>query len=147
MKISTRSRYGTRLMLVLALEYGRGAVFLKEIAKREEISEKYLSQIIIPLRGSGLVNSFRGAHGGYSLAKPPSEITLREIVDILEGGFNLVPQAKTAASRQMVSQRVTGEVWEKLREAIFQTLGSITLEDLISRYSEKNGKAAFMYNI
>ncbi|MGZ3648840.1 MAG: RrF2 family transcriptional regulator, partial [Syntrophales bacterium] len=63
MKLSTRARYGVRLMVVLALNYGKGLVFLKDIAKGENISEKYLSQIIIPLRGVGLVNSSRGAYG------------------------------------------------------------------------------------
>ncbi|MGZ6292050.1 MAG: RrF2 family transcriptional regulator, partial [Syntrophales bacterium] len=63
MKLSTRARYGVRLMVALALNYGKGLVFLKDIAKGENISEKYLSQIIIPLRGVGLVNSSRGAYG------------------------------------------------------------------------------------
>ena len=69
MKLSTRARYGVRLMLALAKNYGQGSVFLREVAKSEEISEKYLSQIIIPLRGTGLVSSSRGVHGGYTLSK------------------------------------------------------------------------------
>ena len=85
MKLSTRARYGVRLMLALARSYGQGSVYLKDVAKGEEISEKYLSQIIIPLRSAGLVNSTRGAHGGYMLSKPPAEITLKQIVDPLEG--------------------------------------------------------------
>ena len=80
MKITTRSRYGVRLMLELAGNYGKGQVLLKDIARNEGISEKYLSLIIIPLRTAGLVQSTRGAHGGYSLAKPPGEITLKDIV-------------------------------------------------------------------
>ena len=76
MKLSTRARYGVRMMLVLARNYGEGTIYLKEIAKSEEISEKYLSQIIIPLKWVGLVKSIRGAHGGYALAKSPSNITL-----------------------------------------------------------------------
>ncbi len=80
MKLSTRARYGTRLMLKLALRYGKGPVFLKDIARAEEISEKYLSQIIIPLKGAGLVRAFRGAHGGYTLARAPDRIKLKDIV-------------------------------------------------------------------
>ena len=80
MNISTRTRYGTRLMLELGLNYGKEPLLLREIAASQEISEKYLSQIIIPLKAAGLVNSFRGARGGYILAKPPKQITLNDIV-------------------------------------------------------------------
>ncbi|MDD5513500.1 MAG: Rrf2 family transcriptional regulator, partial [Candidatus Omnitrophica bacterium] len=65
MKLSTRSRYGTRFMLDLALNQSNGPVLLKEISKRQEISEKYLSQLVIPLKSKGLINASRGAHGGY----------------------------------------------------------------------------------
>lgn len=76
MKITTRVRYGVRLMLDLALNYGKGAKVLKDLAQKEGISEKYLSQIISPLKSKGLVSSGRGAHGGYVLAKAPNEITV-----------------------------------------------------------------------
>ena len=84
MRLSTKGRYGTRLMLDLALHYGEGLVFLKDIAKREEISVGYLEHLIPPLKSAGLIKSSRGAHGGYSLAKEPSEINLREIVQVFE---------------------------------------------------------------
>jgi len=71
MKLSTRIRYGVRLMLLLAENWGKGPVFLRDIARTEEISEKYLSLIIIPLRTKGLVNSTRGAHGGYTWPSHP----------------------------------------------------------------------------
>ena len=71
MKISTRGRYGIRLMLALALNYNNGTIPLKTIAKDQGISEKYLEQIINPLTKSGLVKSFRGAQGGYMLTNPP----------------------------------------------------------------------------
>ena len=85
MRTSTRSRYGVRLMLELALSHGKGPIFLKDIARRQEISDKYLSQIIIPLKSAGLVSSHRGAHGGYVLQREPARITIREIVEVLEG--------------------------------------------------------------
>src|SRR4030067_739218 len=90
MKLSTRSRYGVRLMLALGVKSNQGPIFLKDIARSEEISEKYLSQIIIPLKAKGLVSTFRGAHGGYILARRASEIRLREIVEPLEGDLCLV---------------------------------------------------------
>jgi Rrf2 family protein len=85
MKISTKIRYGTRAMLELACHYGEGPIELKEIAKRESISLKYLEQVIVPLRTAGLVKSVRGSKGGYSLAKPPSDICLNDLIEILEG--------------------------------------------------------------
>ena len=98
MKLSTRARYGVRLMVALAFNYGKGPVFLKDIAKGENISEKYLSLIIIPLRRVGLVNSIRGAYGGYILAKDPSQITMKEIVDVLEGDCSLVDCVKNPST-------------------------------------------------
>ena len=85
MKISTRTRYGIRMMLALALNAGKEPLGLGCIAESEEISEKYLSQIIIPLRTAGLVTTVRGAHGGYNLSRAASEITLKEIVEAIEG--------------------------------------------------------------
>src|SRR4030065_2254437 len=90
MKISTKIRYGTRAMLELASRYGEGPIELREIAKRENISPKYLEQVIIPLRTAGLVKSVRGSKGGYSLAKPPSEILLKDVIEVLEGPLDLI---------------------------------------------------------
>ena len=138
MKLSTRTRYGVRMMLALARHYGQGSVYLKDIAKSEEISEKYLSQIIIPLRGVGLVHSVRGAYGGYSLAKAPSEITLKDIVDVLEGDClvdcvrdpGICPRTQSCASR---------DVWDLLGGKISELLASVTLEKLLRMDEEKAG--------
>ena len=82
MKISTRGRYGIRLMLALALNYNNGTIPLKTIAKDQGISEKYLEQIINPLTKSGLVKSFRGAQGGYTLTNPPALCPLWTVLTI-----------------------------------------------------------------
>src|SRR4030065_2738604 len=89
MKLSSKIRYGSRAMVELASHYGEGAIELKEIAKKENISPKYLEQVIIPLRTAGLVKSVRGSKGGYSLARSPSEICLFDVVEILEGPLYL----------------------------------------------------------
>ncbi len=136
MKLSTRARYGVRLMLVLALNYGKGPVYLKDIAKLEEISEKYLSLIIIPLRGVGLVNSLRGAKGGYSLARDPSLITLKEIVEVLEGD-SLVDCIKDPSTCSRVPTCASRDVWALLGGKISETLDSITLEQLVVMNREK----------
>jgi len=128
-KLSTRARYGVRLMLSLALNYGKGPVFLKDIAKREEISEKYLSLIIIPLRGVGLVTSNRGAYGGYTLAREPSKITIKEIVDVLEGDC-LVNCIKDSTACNRISTCAARDIWILLGGKISETLNSITLKKL-----------------
>ena len=138
MRLSTRARYGTRLMLELALNFNQGTVFLKDIAQKEEISEKYLSQLVIPLKASGLISSSRGAHGGYRLAKPPSQITLMEIVQILEGNLSLVECIKNPSVCSRVSQCVTRDIWEKLDETISGVLSSVTLEDLVNLQNKAN---------
>ena len=140
MKLSTRARYGVRLMLDLARQYGQRPVYLREVAEREAISEKYLSQIIIPLRGQGLVLSARGAYGGYSLAKPPSEITLREIVEPLEGGICLVDCVKHPSACSRVDHCVARDVWATLGEKISETLDSVTLEELVRKNREKSSR-------
>jgi Rrf2 family protein len=144
MKLSTRSRYGVRLMLDLARS--RGQVYLKDIAKEEEISEKYLSLIIIPLKAAGLVASMRGAHGGYTLAREPSAITLKEIVDLLEGDTCLVDCVKNPSACPRASKCASRDLWSTVSEGISQTLGSITLEDL-ARKSREKGEGADMYHI
>jgi Rrf2 family protein len=136
MKLSTRARYGVRLMLALAGKYGQGPVFLKDVAKGEEISEKYLSQIIIPLRSAGLVNSSRGAHGGYMLSKSPAEITLKQIVEPLEGDC-LVDCVKNPAACSRVATCASRDVWSLLGGKIAETLGGITLEHLMQMNRDK----------
>ncbi|MEN6464967.1 MAG: Rrf2 family transcriptional regulator [Syntrophaceae bacterium] len=136
MKLSTRSRYGVRLMLALARSYGQGPLYLKDIARSEEISEKYLSLIIIPLRGVGLVNSTRGSHGGYTLARSPEKITMKEIVDVLEGNC-LVDCIKDPAACSRVSTCASRDIWAMLEGKISETLGSITLQQLVRINQDK----------
>ena len=136
MKLSTRTRYGMRLMLALARNYGQGFVFLKDVAKGEDISEKYLSQIIIPLRGAGLVSSSRGVHGGYTLARSPAEITLRQIVEPLEGDC-LVDCVNSPAACPRVLTCASRDVWTLLGGKISETLSGITLEQLLHRDQDK----------
>jgi Rrf2 family protein len=127
-------------MLALAKNYGRGTLFLKDVAKSEEISEKYLGQIIIPLRGAGLVNSNRGAHGGYNLARSPGEITLRQIVEPLEGDC-LVDCLKNSSACSRVSTCASRDVWALLGGRISETLEGITLEQLVRMNQDKAEQA------
>ncbi len=136
MKLSTRARYGARLMIFLARHYGQGSVFLREIAQEEDISEKYLSLIILSLKGAGLVNSARGANGGYSLAKPPSQINLRQIVEVFEGKC-IVDCLKNPSSCPRASVCASRDVWSLLGEKISETLESVSLEQLVQVHRRK----------
>jgi len=138
MRLSTRARYGTRLMLELALNFNNGTIFLKDIAEKEEISEKYLSHLVIPLKSSGLISSSRGAHGGYQLTKSPSQITLKEIVQTLEGSISCVECVKNPSICPRVSKCATRGIWEKLDEKISDELSSVTLEDLANSQKKLN---------
>jgi Rrf2 family protein len=137
MKLSTRTRYGVRLMAALASEYSSKPLFLKDIAAMEEISEKYLSLIVIPLRASGLIKSLRGAHGGYSLAKDPREITLYNIVEALEGEICLVRCVKQPALCNRAAICPTRDTWSVLGDKIKENLNEITLTELIKQKKEK----------
>ncbi len=147
MKISTKIRYGTRAILELACHYGEGPIELKEIAKRESISLKYLEQVIVPLRTAGLVKSVRGSKGGYSLAKPPSDICLNDLIEILEGPLNLIECLNDAKVCQRIPTCVTRDIWKEVSEAIQGIFHSVTLEDMVNRRKEKEGRIPPMYQI
>ncbi len=139
MKISTKGRYGLRLMVDLAVHYEQGLVPLKEIAVRQEISEKYLEQIMMQLNRSGLVRSVRGAQGGYCLAQPPESITVGGVLRVMEGSLapvDCVSDEGPLCSR--MDRCVTAAVWQRLKEAIEGVVDSITLRDLAEDYYRKN---------
>jgi len=142
MKLSTRARYGVRLMLALAVNYGKGPIFLKDIARGEDISEKYLSLIMIPLRTAGLVNSTRGAYGGYHLARDPAQINLKDILDVLEGESCLVDCIRDPSLCPRISTCVSREIWTLLGGKISEFLGSINLQDLVRMNELKVGNEA-----
>jgi Rrf2 family protein len=147
MRISTKIRYGTRAMLELASHYGEGPIELKEIAKQENISLKYLEQVIIPLRSAGLVKSVRGSKGGYSLGKSPPEICLNDLVEILEGPVDLIECLRDPKACQKSSFCVTRDIWKEVSEAIYRIFHSVTLEEMVNRKREKEGLIPPMYQI
>lgn len=139
MKISTKGRYALRLMLDLAVNYTGEYITIKSIAKRQEISEKYLEQIITQLSRAGFVKSARGAQGGYMLARKPADYTVGEILRTMEG--NLAPVACLEENHEICSRAnecVTLEVWMKLEQAINNVVDNITLADLVTRHDEKS---------
>ena len=110
MKISTRSRYGLRFMLELAAGYGKRPLYLKDIAHSQEISEKYLTQIVVDLKATLIIDGFRGVHGDYVLAKAPSKITAYDLVSVLEGDLALVECARNPTSCTRTIHCVNGRL-------------------------------------
>ncbi|MEI8172675.1 MAG: Rrf2 family transcriptional regulator [Deltaproteobacteria bacterium] len=143
MKLSTRGRYGVRLMLDLAEHYGNGPIYLKDIAQRQEISEKYLWQLVPPLKSAGLITTVRGAKGGYYLSKSPKDINLMDIIKILEGPLFLVDCVDNPAVCERAHTCITREVWEEVSQKIGEILMSITLESLVERQRSKTQDAAY----
>ena len=132
MKLSTKTRYGTRMILDMAQNYGKGAIQRGEIAPRQNISLKYLEQIIRPLKEADYIKSFRGAKGGHMLSKPPEEITVGEIVAVLEGGDTLIHCDKDPEDCERVDSCLTRYLWMEAAAAMFQRLSTITFADLLA---------------
>ena len=131
--ISTRGRYALRMMLDLAEHSDEGYVALKDIALRQDISKKYLEQIIPVLNRSGLLQTSRGFQGGYRLIKKPSEYTVLEILTATEG--SLAPVSCLESEENNCPRKgecLTLPVWQGLKDAVENYLGSITLEDVLS---------------
>ncbi len=133
MKISTKGRYALRLMLDLALNNTGEYITIKTIAARQEISEKYLEQIISLLNRAGYVKSIRGAQGGYRLAKEPSEYTVGMILRLTEGSLSPIDCLEDETECHRNGSCVTREVWQELYEAICSVVDRITLQDLVDR--------------
>lgn len=137
MKISTKGRYALRLMLDLAIQPGDSAVPLRDVAERQEISDKYLEQIVTQLARGGLVRSVRGAGGGYLLTRTPEEYTVGEILRQLEGNLAPVSCVSGGSCCGRADRCVTLEVWQQIQDAVDSVVDNITLADLVKRYHEK----------
>ena len=131
MKLSTRSRYGTRILLEMAEHYKDGFINSAEIARHQEVSLKYLEQILIPLKRANLVVSARGPKGGHRLAKSPAKIRVGEVVSLLEGGPCLAECSLDPQSCGRVETCLTRRIWQEAAKAMYRKLNSFTLSDLV----------------
>jgi len=147
MKLSTKGRYGMRALLDLALHQGEGLVVLKDIARRQEVSLPYLEHLVAPLIAAGLVKSTRGARGGVLLLKPPSQIKLSEVVQLLEGSIALVDCVNDPKVCHRSASCVTRDIWIEMKKAMNQVLDSTTLQDLVERQRQKGQTETGMYYI
>ncbi len=137
MKISTKGRYALRLMVDLALSGQGQPISLKDVAQRQQLSDKYLEQIVTPLSRAGLVRSVRGAGGGYLLTRRPEEYTVGEILRPLEGDLAPVECATDAQFCERSGQCVTVELWQQIHRAVSEVVDRTTLADLVARQREK----------
>jgi len=147
MKLSTKGRYGTRAMVDLAFHYGQGNVLLKDIAKRQGISDKYLEHLLTSLKIAGLVKSIRGAHGGYILAKPPGRIKLSQVIKVLEGSTAPVECVDDPKMCSRTELCVTRDIWREIKKAIDKILESVNLKDLVERERKKEQSKNVIYDI
>ena len=133
MLISTKGRYGVMIMVYLAENYNNGHKPLKEIASSQDLSEKYLEQIINPLTKAGMLTSYRGAQGGYALSKPPTEIAVVDILRILEGSlapvYCVAENGETCDKLKSCNSVV---VWKKIKDAKDNVVDNMTLADLLT---------------
>jgi len=125
-----------RAMVDLALNYGREPVLLKDIARRQEISLKYLDQIVSALRIRGLVRTAKKRHGGYLLSKPPSKIKALEVMEALEGSLAPVECVEDPAICHRSEMCVTINLWKKLQDSMRAVLEDVTLDDLAMEHVE-----------
>ncbi|RDY24785.1 Rrf2 family transcriptional regulator [Romboutsia maritimum] len=136
MKLSTKGRYGLKAMFELSLNQNKGPVPLKVIAKKQNISDQYLEQIFSALKKSGLVKSVRGAQGGYLLAKEAKDISVGDILVVLEGPVSLSDCVLDEDVCENSNVCVTKIVWEKMKKGIEDVINSITLQDMINDYNK-----------
>jgi Rrf2 family protein len=147
MRVSKRTRYGVRLILELALNYKKKPLSISQIAANEDISPKFLGQIIIPLKGAGMIQSTRGAQGGYELTRPPKKISILEVFRILEGDCLLTECIEEPAACDRSTFCIAKEIWEDMSRTIEKKLGSLDFQELAERSQALTGKASPVYHI
>lgn len=134
MKLSTKGRYGVKAMFELALQYGGEPLSIKEIADRLSMSDYYLEQLFGTLRKSGLINSIRGAQGGYMLSKAPNMITAADILNVLEGPIEISDCISDEMNCSRSNYCATRLLWIKISDSVNNVINSVTLQDMLDDY-------------
>jgi Rrf2 family protein len=147
MKLSTRGQYGTRALLDLALHHEEEPVLLRDIARRQQISLRYLEHLITPLIAAGIVRSTRGPKGGISLIKAPEEIRLSEVIQLFEGSMAPVECVDNPEICTRSELCATRDIWGEIKKAIDGVLESTTLQDLVEQQKRKEQTKEAMYYI
>jgi Rrf2 family cysteine metabolism transcriptional repressor len=137
MKLSTKVRYATRAMLDLALHFNEGAIQIKGICERQDVSEQYLKNLLASLRVANLVRSVRGPRGGFTLARPPSQIRVIEIIRAMEGSIALADCVDAPEICSRADLCVTRDLWTEMGDAMNAVVESTSLQDLVERQTQK----------
>ena len=148
MKISTKGRYGLRILIDLAMHDTGKPRLIRDIAQTQQISEKYISRLVIALRRAHLIRSIRGVNGGFHLAKNPAEITLLEVLEVMEGPISVVECVNSKHSCARNSKCGARTIWQKLNENIRVMMAGGTLEEILEAYQQQdNDESALEYCI
>ena len=135
MKLSTKGRYGVKAMVDLAINYGEQPVSIKNISQRQNISEYYLEQLFSSLKKAKLIKSIRGAQGGYILNRAPEEITIQDVINVLEGPIEVSNCLDDGACNN-IDCCATRLLWQKIQDSIDSVTSSITLKNIVDDYNE-----------
>lgn len=150
MKVSLKATYGIMAALDLVLHNGTAPVQARAIAKRQAIPLRFLEQVLHAMKNAGLVDSLRGAQGGYTLSKKPDEVSLANLVEALDGPLSPGASRGSAARRlrgQLKPDALLADVWERVHQAELGVLGTVTLKDLAERQQQLDQKRTLMYHI
>lgn len=147
MKLSARTCYGTRALVELAQRWKQGPTLLKDIARSQSVSLPYLARLMSPLVAAGLVRSTRGVHGGIWLARPPHEVSLNEVIQLLDGPVCLRECVTDPGGCPRSDVCVARDVWSELDRTMSDLLASITLQDLVEQRAMKERSRETMYYI
>ena len=142
MKLSTKTRYGTRILIELALKINQGAVSVSKISLNQKISVKYLEQILRTLRQEGIVKSVRGPKGGHLLAKDPEKIYLGQIVRLFEGQTDLVNCVSSPENCAMAAECLVRDAWQDATSILYKKLDNISIASLIQNIDKNDQVAA-----
>ncbi len=142
MRISTKGRYGMRFMLDVALHGHGSTISLKDVARRQQISEKYLWQVVHPLKSAGLVRVTRGAHGGFALAREASEITMKDILDAVEGSSALVECSDCPEKCDRSPDCAMQSIWKDLNQQVAGALSAVNLQAIVDKQKDIASKEA-----
>ena len=146
MKVSTRGRYGLRALVDMAIHSGDAPISLVQVANRQKISLNYLEQVFGTLRKAGIVNSIKGAGGGYKLARAAEEITVREVLEALEGKFSIIDRVG-GEEKDEIQEAIEELVWSRIDTTVNTFLEQKTLKMLAEEYKKKLEYSTQMYYI
>ena len=140
MKISTKGRYGLRILMDLAIHHSEKPRLIRDIAKSQQISEKYISRLVIALRKAGMIRSVRGVNGGFHIAMKPEDITLLDVIEVMEGPLSIVDCVSTPKSCAKSGNCAPREIWCKLNGEIRDLMRGITLADILASYDRQKAR-------